>query len=143
MMIRRVWIKTIGDNASIAITDHGKRRGTLPNSSTGAPPRPLQRADNGPLCALLLRRSQAFLRTVLGRTTPYKDPARDGLHRLKKPGASERFAASLAPLFFFRRPTRALPRLPKTGCGFLQAAIAWPCALGDKLQQAAFYLGSN
>ena len=49
MMIRRVWIKTIGDNASIAITDHGKRRVTLPNSSTGAPPRPLQRADNGPL----------------------------------------------------------------------------------------------
>src|SRR5215510_8631369 len=69
-MIRRVSIKTIGDNASIAITDHGKRRVTLPNSSTSGP---LQRADNGPLfsaddlgcettslrvsqfCALLLR----------------------------------------------------------------------------------------
>src|SRR6516164_3862167 len=48
-MIRRVWIKTIGDNASIAITDHGKRRVTLPNSSTSAAPRPLRRAENGPL----------------------------------------------------------------------------------------------
>ena len=48
MMIQRVWTKSIGDNASIAITDHGKRRVTLPNSSASTPPRPLQRADNGP-----------------------------------------------------------------------------------------------
>jgi hypothetical protein len=47
MMTRQVWIKTIGDNASIAITDHGKRRVTLPNSSTSAPPRPLRNADGG------------------------------------------------------------------------------------------------
>src|SRR5215471_14497429 len=47
MMIRRVWIKTIGDNASITITDHGKRRVTLPNCSASAPPRPLRSADGG------------------------------------------------------------------------------------------------
>ena len=41
--------KDIGDNASIAITDLGKRRVTLPNSSTSAPPRPLRSADGGPL----------------------------------------------------------------------------------------------
>jgi hypothetical protein len=64
--------------SSIAITDHGKRRVTPLNSSTSAPPRPLQSADGGPLfpaddlgcetmsphvshfCALLLRRRQAF-----------------------------------------------------------------------------------
>src|SRR6516225_7084989 len=79
MMIRRVWIKTNGDNASTAITDHGKRRVTLLNSSASAPPRPLRSADGGPLfpadwdagqtsprvskfCALLLRRWQAFLK---------------------------------------------------------------------------------
>ena len=69
MMIQRVWIRTIGDNASMAITDHGKRRVTLPNCSVSARPRPLRSAD-GPqttwnatarvsqFCALLLRRSQ-------------------------------------------------------------------------------------
>src|SRR6516162_11815107 len=79
MMIRRVWIKTIGDNASTAITDHGKPRVTLLNSSASAPPRPLRSADGGPLfpadwdagqtsprvskfCALLLHRWQAFLK---------------------------------------------------------------------------------
>ena len=36
-------------NASTAITDHGKRRVTLPNCSASAPPRPLRSADGGPL----------------------------------------------------------------------------------------------
>jgi len=87
-----VWIKTIGDNASIAITDHGKRRVTLPNSSTSAPPRPLRSADGGPrfpaddlgcettsprvsqFCARLLRRSQAFLRTEESGRVFLKEP---------------------------------------------------------------------
>ena len=46
MMTRRVWIKTIGDDASIAITDHGKRRVTLLNFSASAPPRLLRGAED-------------------------------------------------------------------------------------------------
>ena len=52
MMIRRVWIKTIGDNASSAIIARGKRRVTLPNSSASAPPRPLRTANGGLLRVL-------------------------------------------------------------------------------------------
>src|SRR6266403_1745012 len=44
MTIQRVWITTIGDNASSAIIDRGKRRVTLPNSSASAPTRPLRSA---------------------------------------------------------------------------------------------------
>src|SRR5215469_2483790 len=46
MMIRRVWTKTIGKNASIAITARGKRRVTLPNCSACARLRLLRRAEH-------------------------------------------------------------------------------------------------
>jgi hypothetical protein len=46
MIIRRVWIKTIGENASIAITNRGKRRVTLPNCSACARQRLLRRAEH-------------------------------------------------------------------------------------------------
>src|SRR6516164_3342392 len=46
MMIRRVWIKSIGENASIAITGRGKRRVTLPNCATYARPPLLRRAKH-------------------------------------------------------------------------------------------------
>jgi hypothetical protein len=130
MMIRRVWIKTIGDNASSAIIDRGRRLVTLPNSSASAPPRPLRSAnggpppprrrlgmrDNVPAWWPILRALAPLLAafpahggerpSVVGRSTPYKDPARDGLHRLKKPGACRGIRSVPTTLFSYWRHSR-------------------------------------
>src|SRR5262245_54028240 len=85
-MIRRVWIKTIGGNALIGITDRGKRRVTQPNCSASAPPalwetltmasfphRRLGVRDSVAIRrVLLLRHWQGFFELVwfLGRLSP-------------------------------------------------------------------------
>src|SRR5215469_6791337 len=88
MMIRRVWIKTIGENASIAITDRGKRRVTLPNCSACARPRLLRRAEEEKLGATERLRIRARDRQRRGTHQRVSNPGRIYGTRLTNPNSA-------------------------------------------------------